>query len=471
MLFNSWHYLLFFPLVVLVYYVLPHRLRLPLLLLSSYYFYMAWKPVYVLLIVLSTWIDYWCGLQIANNEGNQALRKRWMWASVVSNLSILIYFKYFSFFADTAQSAFLLLGYEFTFSVQEVLLPMGISFYTFQSMSYVLDVYQRKTSVEKSLAWFSLYVVFFPQLVAGPIERAGHLLNELKKKITFDSSNINAGLQRIALGLFKKVVVADRLAIVTDDVFAHYTEAAPLTLFIGAVFFSFQIYADFSGYSDIAIGSARVMGFRIMENFRFPFSARSVTGFWHRWHISLSTWFRDYVYIPLKGNRAGKPRMYFNIMTTYLVSGLWHGARMNFIWWGAVNGLMVCVEKAMGVNNKPSKLILGGMQTIAVFAFTVLAFVIFRSETISQAASIIFSITTWQALSGVISVMPDATDLWLGFIGILLMQFIQYLPESRWREHIDALPFAIKAPVYSMFVLYIVFFGVFENRQFIYFQF
>ncbi len=337
MLFNSLQFLFFFPLIVGSYYLLSHRFRWILLLLASYYFYMAWKPLYVSLLLFSTLVDYSCGLKMSSLPQKKD-RKPYLYLSLCSNLSILFFFKYFGFFGESLQFLTYLLGMNYAFSVFELLLPLGISFYTFQTMAYSIDVYNGTLKAEKHLGIFALFVSFFPQLVAGPIERASRLLPQFRKEMVFDYQGVRSGLLLMAWGFFKKVVIADRLGVVVSAVYAEPTAYEPLVLALANVFFAFQVYCDFSGYSDIAIGAARVLGFDLMTNFRRPFFATSVKEFWERWHISLSTWFRDYFYIPLGGNRVVKWRWYYNLFVTFAISGLWHGAAWTYVVWGMVHG-------------------------------------------------------------------------------------------------------------------------------------
>ena len=335
MLFNSVEFLLFFPIVVSLYLLIKHSQRWVLLLVASYYFYMAWKPEYILLIVASTFIDYFCGRKMGSIEEKKK-RRPYLYLSLLTNLGILFTFKYFDFFTDSLQglSEYFHLPYESP--ALQLILPMGISFYTFQTMSYSVDIYQGKLKPEKHFGIFALFVSFFPQLVAGPIERASNLLPQFHKPFTFDRKKAVSGLQLMLWGMFKKVVVADRLAFLVNAVYDQPGEYEGFTLFLATIFFAFQIYCDFSGYSDIAIGAARILGFDLMKNFDTPYSARNVSEFWRRWHISLSTWFKDYVYIPLGGNRVVKWRWYYNLMITFLVSGLWHGANWTFVIWGGL---------------------------------------------------------------------------------------------------------------------------------------
>lgn len=337
MLFNSLQFLIFFPIVIALYFITPFKKRWILLLIASYYFYMCWKVDYIILIIISTLIDYICSNKMAKIDLKKK-RKKWLLISLVSNLGILFGFKYFNFFSENIQMLFNQYNIFYEMPFFNVLLPVGISFYTFQTLSYTIDVYNNKTPAQKHLGVFAVYVSFFPQLVAGPIERSNHLLPQFFKEHKFSYDRVKSGLQKMLWGFFKKIVIADNLAILVDGVYNNLDNYTGVTLLVATIFFTFQIYCDFSGYSDIAIGTARVMGFELRENFKRPYFAKSIQEFWQRWHITLSSWFKDYLYIPLGGNRVVKWKWYYNIIITFLLSGLWHGANWTFIIWGALHG-------------------------------------------------------------------------------------------------------------------------------------
>ncbi len=344
MLFNSTQFLLFLPLALIGYFLMPYRLRWAFVLLCSYYFYMCWRIEYVLLIMGSTVFDFMVVRAMGALSDPQS-RKPLLWLSLGMNLGVLSFFKYFDFLASTGNSLTEALGGGAPLPIFHILLPVGISFYTFQSMAYAIDVYRGHKEPEQHLGYFALFVCYWPQLVAGPIERSGTMLPKLKTDFAFDYDRTLIGLNRIALGFFKKLVVADRLAVYVTEVYSHPQDFGTIAIAIAAVFFAFQIYCDFSGYTDIAIGCARIMGVTLTENFDRPYSATSITEFWRRWHISLSSWFRDYVYIPLGGSRVLKWRMYYNLFITFLLSGLWHGANWTFVIWGAFHGGFLVWEK------------------------------------------------------------------------------------------------------------------------------
>ncbi len=396
MLFNSLQFLIFFPIVVSIFFLLPQKRRWILLLIASYYFYMCWKVEYIVLIIASTLIDYFVAKKMAELT-EKAKRKKWLLISLISNLGILFGFKYFNFVNTNVQALFDNFNVFYGVPAFDVLLPVGISFYTFQTLSYTIDVYNGKTPVQNHLGIFAVYVSFFPQLVAGPIERSNHLLPQFFVEHKFSYDRVKFGLQQMLWGFFKKVVIADRLAIVVDGVYNNLDNYSGFSLVIATIFFTFQIYCDFSGYSDIAIGSARVMGFELMDNFKRPYFSKSISEFWQRWHISLSTWFRDYLYIPLGGNRVVKWRWYYNLFITFLVSGFWHGANWTFLAWGALHGTYLIM--AIGLR-KPKQYILDLFklnntyihkiyQVGFTFALAVFAWIFFRANNISDAYYVI----------------------------------------------------------------------------------
>ena len=340
MLFNSIHFLIFFPIVVALYLVLPRKAKSVWLLLSSYYFYMAWNPKYIVLILFTTVVTYVCGLLIGRQK-TAAKKKLCMAIGFTLNFGLLFFFKYFDFFLHNLSRALSVFGISAIDNPFDFLLPVGISFYTFQAVGYCIDVYRGEIKAERNFIRYALFVSFFPQLVAGPIERSKNLLSQIdrvEKERLWNRDKIVSGAGMMLWGLFMKMVIADRVSIFVDNIFANIYAIGTVETVAGALGFSLQIYADFAGYSAIAIGAARVMGFELMENFNTPYFATSIADFWHRWHISLSTWFRDYLYIPLGGNRKGTFRKYLNVMITFLVSGLWHGAAWGYVLWGGLHG-------------------------------------------------------------------------------------------------------------------------------------
>src|SRR6266550_979853 len=336
MLFNSFTFLIFFPIVVAIYFAIPHRFRLAWLLAASCYFYMAFIPIYILILFFTIAVDYAAGILIENAEGRR--RRLFLLMSIIANVGVLAIFKYFNFLNANARAIAEVFHWPYGVPALSVILPIGLSFHTFQAMSYTIEVYRGRHSAERNPGIFALYVMFFPQLVAGPIERPQNLLHQFYEKHEFEYDRVADGLRRMAWGLFMKVVIADRLADYANPVYNSPYNYGGLTFVVATIFFALQIYCDFAGYSHIAIGAAEVMGFKLMRNFNRPYLSRSISEFWSRWHISLSSWFRDYVYIPLGGNRAAMPRWYYNLFVTFLLSGLWHGANWTFVIWGALNG-------------------------------------------------------------------------------------------------------------------------------------
>ena len=393
MLFNSAQFLIFFPLVTALYFLVPHRMRWLLLLAASCFFYMAFVPEYILILGFTIVIDYAAGIVIANSQG--ARRKQWLVASLVANIGVLVLFKYFNFIGDIVSTTVnALMGGRVVDIALSIVLPIGLSFHTFQSMSYTIEVYRGRQTAEHHFGIYALYVMFYPQLVAGPIERPQHMLHQFRERHTFDYPRVRDGLQLMAWGMFKKVVIADRLAIAVNQVFGHYLSYDGPTFGLATIFFAFQIFCDFSGYSDIAIGSAQVMGFTLMQNFRRPYHARSIADFWTRWHISLSSWFRDYLYIPLGGNRVAKWRWQLNLLIVFLVSGLWHGAQWTFVAWGALHGFYLLagiwlapltgrLTKLTGLDRIPRLRV--DLQILITFMLVCYAWIFFRADGISQA--------------------------------------------------------------------------------------
>ncbi|MGB0383268.1 MAG: MBOAT family O-acyltransferase [Ardenticatenaceae bacterium] len=480
MLFNSIDFLIFFPIVVTLYYLTPFRYRWALLLAASYYFYMSWKAEYLLLIVTSTLIDYCVGIQISQTK-EQARRKTWLLLSLFSNFGILLGFKYFNFFGETITTALNQVNIFYNVPAFDLLLPVGISFYTFQSLSYSIDVYRGEKEAERHLGIFALYVAFFPQLVAGPIERSTHLLPQFYQKHEFDYDRVTDGLKLMLWGFFKKLVIADRLALVVDSVYGDPHQFTGSSLIVATYFFAFQIYCDFSGYSDMAIGAAQVLGFDLMKNFRQPYFASSVREFWSRWHISLSTWFRDYLYIPLGGNRVGKWRWYYNLMVVFLLSGLWHGANWTFVAWGALHAFyMLC---AIWTREWRSNLFAASplarypllkrlLEVTITFHLVTFAWLFFRANTISDAFYIIthlfvglFSKPKFGADFGYYNMM-------IAVSAIALMTLVQLLQErGSVRELIAKRPRSVRWAIYYVIFFAILLFGQFGTKEFIYFQF
>ena len=490
MLFNSIDFLLFFPLVTALYFLLPHGARWVWLLLASYYFYMCWNARYALLIALSTLITYASGLLIHRSGEQKKIKKLWVFLSFASNLAILFFFKYFDFFLDNLSAVLALGGIVLRRPGFDVVLPVGISFYTFQALSYTVDVYRREVEPEKNPFRYALFVSFFPQLVAGPIERSKNLLGQLYERHSFDPDRVREGLLLMLWGMFEKIVVADRLAMLVDHVYDNYAELPGAAIVVATVFFAFQIYSDFAGYSHIAIGAAQVMGFTLMENFRRTYLARSAADFWRRWHISLSTWFRDYLYIPLGGNRKGRGRKYINTMVTFLVSGLWHGASWSFVVWGGLNGAYqvlgemlspvregVC--RVLRVNRKG--LLWRGGQTVFTFCLIDFAWLFFRAPSFSAARGMLaHTLRNFQlsALPGqLLNLKLNGPNFLAALAGVGVLLTADLLQErlGPLRPRLVRLALPVRWAFYLAAVLAVLIFGVYgpgyDARAFAYFQF
>ena len=379
MLFNSLTYAIFLPCVFILYWILPHKYRWPLLLIASYYFYMSWNVGYVFLILTTTIVSYLCALIIEKSTKERS-KKLAIIISLVVSLGILYVFKYYNFSIRLIERITPL-----SLKRLDFLLPVGISFYTFQSLSYVIDVYRGNAKAEKNFGVYATFVSFFPQLVAGPIERTNNLMPQITSRKTFDYNAATYGVRLILWGLYKKMVIADNLAIYVDKVYGNISSYRGFSLLLATLFFSIQIYCDFSGYSDIARGSAKLLNINLMENFKSPYFSASIREFWSRWHISLSTWFRDYLYIPLGGNRVSKGRIIFNNMITFLVSGLWHGANLSFIAWGGIHGLGQVYENAFDIKKQEKRDIYWIIRVIVVFSFVTSTWVFFRAARIKDA--------------------------------------------------------------------------------------
>ena len=489
MLFNSFEFLVFFPLVTVGYFLLPHRERWVWLLAASCVFYMFFKWIYILILFFTIIIDYYAGLLI---EGAHGRRRKWyLVLSLVANVGVLAVFKYYNFLNGNISGLASLFGATNPIPMLSILLPIGLSFHTFQAMSYTIEVYRGKQKAEYHFGIYSLYVMFYPQLVAGPIERPQNVIHQFWEEHEFSYKHLVSGLRLMAWGLFKKVVIADRLAVVVNQVYDHHTAYTGLTLIFATILFSIQIYCDFSGYSDIALGSAETMGFHLMKNFDRPYFSKSISEFWKRWHISLSTWFRDYLYISLGGNRVGKVRQYFNLWFTFLISGLWHGASWNFIIWGAVHGTYLIV----GVFTKPFRRRLSdalgivsdswldkSLNVVCTFVLAAFAWIFFRAATFAQARYIITHLFTglgaqlanWRGIAPLLfSLGLPKTQLAIGFISVGIMATVHYFQRGRQgRVTLARAPGWVRWPLYYGLILWILLFSYSTiNPEFIYFQF
>jgi alginate O-acetyltransferase complex protein AlgI len=483
MLFNSFSFLIFFAILVVVYYLVPHRFRWALLAAASLYFYATFNVNYVVLLLACTLFAYGMGWAVAKAERPPA-RKLILAAGVIISLLPLFVFKYFDFFATslgdlltTAQIA-----PDPSLPKLDLLIPAGLSFYTFSCLSYLFDIYQAKLPVERHLGRFVVYAAFFPKLLAGPIERATSFLPQLLKPIRFDPEQVTSGLQQMLWGLFKKMVIADRLAAFVDTTYRTPDFASPVALVIASYFFAFQIYCDFSGYSDIAIGAARVLGFDLIENFRRAYMATSVPEFWgnRRWHISLSRWFRDYMYFPMGGSRVSKPRVYFNQMAVFLVSGLWHGANWTFVIWGALNGIYQILTVATeGIRERLSRIVrvpntIGSvLGALITFHLVTIAWVFFRAASIEDA------LTVFSRIAGSLQRLPTLFSSYnyteeiitsVVLIGVLLV--VELVDEHRmfW-EKLRARPVYVRWAVYYALIFGLIILGKWGFKQFVYMQF
>jgi len=468
MLFNSLTFLVFFPIVCTVYFILPTtKYRNLFLLGASYFFYMNWEPAYALLILTSTVITYGCGILVERNS-TRSKKKAFLTISLILNLAILFLFKYYNFLGTSITAALHACGIAWQVPGLDILLPVGISFYTFQAIGYTIDVYRGTLRAERNFFTYALFVSFFPQLVAGPIERAKNLLPQFRDEHhAVDYDRIMAGLRMMLWGYFLKLCVADRCGIDVDMVFNNVEHYNGTSFIITAVLFTFQIYGDFAGYSLIAIGAAKVMGFRLMENFHRPYFSTTVGEFWKRWHISLSTWFMDYLYIPLGGNRVGRARHYFNLFVTFLVSGIWHGANWTFVAWGALHGIVLCIEKVIGISKRQfsgfSKLLHWGI----TFVIVCFAWILFRANNLDDAMTIISGIFTniGRPKLDLANVMADGMALSLLFI----VEFLQEYGKGRRLLHPSS--WVVRHLQMAALIAFILLFGVLGSDQFIYFQF
>ncbi len=488
MLFNSFSFLIFFPTVTVLYFLIPHRYRWFFLLMVSCIFYMAFIPVYILVLALTIVIDYAAALFIEKAEGKK--RKKFLIASIVSTCSVLFVFKYFNFFDANLSQLARFLHWNYSLESLSLILPIGLSFHTFQSLSYVIEVYRGNYKAEHHFGIYALYVMFYPQLVAGPIERPGNLLHQFYEKHVYDDPRVIDGLKLMVWGFFKKVVIADRLTILVDQVYSNPTQYTGLPLIAATLFFAIQAYCDFSGYSDIAIGAAQVMGFRLVDNFNKPFFySTSTAEVWRRWHMSLMSWFRDYVYIPLGGNRKGKWRGYFNIFFTFALSGLWHGAKWGVILWGALNGVyIICsiwtqdfrrrLVRWVGLDRLPA--FHKTLQAIITFLLFCIGATLFRAESLSDAYYVVTHLGTGLGSAGGIrmslrslySLNLGKYELIVALVSIGFMEFIQKVERQEgMRRLLSEKPIWFRWPIYYILLLSLIFFGVYNDQVFIYFQF
>lgn len=476
MLFNSLSFAIFFPIVFFIYWLLHKNLKAQniLLAIASCYFYACWDWRFLFLLMFSIGLDYFSGIKIENSKSNREA-KFWLTLSILINLGFLGFFKYYNFFAESLADFLDGLGFKVNVWLLNVILPVGISFYTFHGLSYVIDIYKKRIKAERNFIDYSLFVSFFPLLVAGPIERATHLLPQIKNNREFSYPNMIIGLRQILWGLFKKIVIADQCAVYVNEIFSMHQGLYGSTLLVGAILFSFQIYGDFSGYSDIALGTARMMGFDLLKNFNYPYFSRDIAEFWRRWHISLSSWFRDYMYIPLGGSKGGNWVRIRNTFIIFLVSGFWHGASWTFIIWGGLNALFILPSIIFKTNRVNLDVVAANslypsvkelFQMVLTFGLTTFAWIFFRSESVSEAILYIRRI-----LSVTLTKLPQKDIAWLIPI-IIAFVTIEWIGRKNnfAIEKLNIKSKIIRWAFYYVIVAFVIYFSGGEEA-FIYFQF
>ena len=458
-------YVVFLAFVVAIYWKLHRRAQNMLLLAASYFFYAWWDWRFLLLMATSTCVDYWAARRVhASNDAR--IRRRCLWFSVALNLAFLGYFKYFHFFVDSFAGLGSLLGlHQLPHSLWKVILPPAISFYTFQEIAYIVDVYERRIEPASSLLEYALFISFFPHLIAGPIQRPGHLLPQVEEDRRFDPEKVFDGCMLIVSGLLRKCVIADSCAQLANAAFDGQMSRSGWVTLLGAYAFAFQIYGDFSGYSDIARGSAQILGFDFMINFRQPYLATSLQDFWRRWHISLSTWLRDYLYVPLGGNRLSLPRTYINLLLTMLIGGLWHGARWNFVVWGGIHGSGLAIERGL---NTPTTKSAGArwFKRVVIFHLVCLAWIFFRAPTASASLSMIAALADWRWAPGY-----SAAFLYLAVFTLPLFATDLYMERSAEEYPTQHASLAWRLTAATVAVLIIAFGAAYQTAPFVYFQF
>ncbi len=475
MLFNSFNFLIFFPIVTIIYFLLPHKVRWVHLLLSSCVFYCFFIPIYILILLITILIDYTAGIYIEKSGGKR--KKSWLLFSILSTCLVLFIFKYFNFFNSNINIVASLFHLNYALPLLHIILPIGLSFHTFQSLSYVIEVYRGQQKAEKNFGIYSLYVMFYPQLVAGPIERPQNLLYQFYEKHDFNYDDVTTGLKKIVWGLFKKIVVADRLSLYVNAIYSNHDKHNGTSLLVATLFFAFQIYCDFSGYSDIAIGAARTMGFKLMTNFNAPFYSKCITEFWRRWHISLSTWFNDYLFTPIMFAKRewGKAAVVYAVLCTFAVSGLWHGANWTYIIWGLLNGVALVYEfftkkiRKKLAQRIPS-LIYIPISILLTFLYACFTWVFFRSSNLKTALSILYKIIFIHGPCFI----GDRKNMIYSVLFIIVLLIIETTKEYKLFNNFSLFNntnVLIRRFSYISIVLLILMFGVFDNSQFIYFQF
>ncbi len=472
MVFNSIEFVIFLPIVVLLFYLLPQKARWLMLLVASCVFYMWFVPKYILILLVTIIIDYSAGILMEKHADEPKKKKTFLVISVVSTLLVLFIFKYLGFINDNFVWLCQKLGLDVRTSVN-IILPIGLSFHTFQSMSYVIEVYRGHQKAERHFGYYSLYVMFFPQLVTGPIERPGNLLRQLHEYKDFRYENISKGMRLILFGLFIKMVVADHLGAYVDEVYANPAEYNSWSVMLAMAFYSFQIYCDFFGYSTIALGSAKLMGFDISDNFRTPYLAKNIAEFWHRWHISLSTWFRDYVYFPLGGSRVKFGRWAFNILVVFVLSGIWHGAAWTFLFWGFAHGLLHILEKALRnrfpykePNSKWLGISLDVLRIAKTFVLVTLFWVMFRATDFANMRDIFVAAVTNFGGGQNLAVKPE---VWLYLALFILSDLLLF--NTRFDAWCEGKPMVVRWLIYALLIFLVIACSSVNSFPFIYFQF
>jgi len=476
MLFNSLQFLIFFPITVILYFFLPLRFRLFFLFLASCIFYLAGTPWYIAVIFLSILVDYIAALIITNSKGRK--RTTFLFISLLTNIGLLMFFKYFNFVNQNISLIALLFGIHINPLVVTIGLPLGLSFHTFQGMSYVIEVYKKRYKPEKNILRYALFVMFFPQIASGPIERPQQLLKQFSEIVTFDYTQAKNGIRLMLWGMLKKVAVADRIAIFVDPIFAHPSGYSSLSLIMATVLFAFQIYYDFSGYIDIARGAAAVLGYRLELNFNNPYTSTSVQDFWRRWNITLSLWFRDYVYIPLGGNRGSLLQTIKNLFITFLLCGLWHGAAWHYVFWGALNGLYLSICHIKSSISRLKNIVFPNYISIPfTFICVCIGWIFFRAQSINDALNMIKTIfspthshTPIGSILSSIILTQSKTEFFLVLIFILIVEYIQ-IHKNKIMQIFIRTPLIFRWAIYSLLLWIIILAGEFGNTSFIYYSF
>ena len=493
MLFNSLGFLIFLPITFAAFWLCPNRWRWIPALIASYYFYMYWNPKLVFLILFTTLVSYLCGILVEKYKDRSALKKLVLAATLVASLGVLLFFKYFNFLYEAFFDAAVALGASEPAGYFSIMLPVGISFYTFQTASYVIDVYRGDVSAEKHLGYFTLFVTFFPQLVAGPIERPGDLLPQLRANKSIKKIDYVNAFRFMAVGFFKKIAVADAIGVVVNSTYENVEAATGLSALVATLLFAVQIYCDFSGYSDIAVGCAKLFGVNLIENFKTPYVARSIKEFWNRWHISLSRWLRDYIYFPLGGSRVKQARWIFNTFTVFFISGLWHGASYNFIIWGLLHATYQVIgkftlparDKAWGlIVKKPDSKIVSASRLIWTFLLVNFAWIFFRASTLGEAATVVGKIFTdysfsadyiARTLENLSLTLPIAIYIAFAILLLTVMEKLKYPKADDQIKHVTltrSLRFAsYVVMIWCIVCVWIALQAADVGSSFIYFQF